>query len=118
VTPLRSGGLRPAQIIRACYRAYETKERRVIEDLLAEDFTFTSPDDIGIDKATYFERCWPNSETMKAINVEKIFENGNEAFARYEAELTTGETFRNTEFFRIEGGKVKEVQVYYGAKTG
>jgi len=55
---------------------------------------------------------------MKAIRVEKIFENGNEAFVRYEAELTTGEKFRNTEIFRIEGGKVKEVQVYYGAKTG
>jgi hypothetical protein len=107
-----------SEIIRRCYRAYETKERRMIEDLLADDFTFTSPDDIGIDKATYFERCWPNSENMKAINVEKIFENGNEAFVRYEAELTSGEKFRNTELFRIEGGKVKEVQVYYGAKTG
>jgi len=107
-----------SEIIRACYRAYETKERRMVEERLADDFTFTSPDDIGIDKATYFERCWPNAESMKAINVEKIFENGNEAFVRYEAELNTGETFRNTEFFRIEDDKVKEVQVYYGAKTG
>lgn len=106
-----------SEIIRRCYRAYETKERQTVEGLLADDFTFTSPDDIGIDKAMYFERCWPNSESMKAIRVEKIFENGNEAFVRYEAELTAGEKFRNTEFFRIEGDKVKEVQVYYGAKT-
>lgn len=106
-----------SEIIRRCFRAYETKERQTVEELLADDFTFTSPDDIGIDKATYFERCWPNSESMKAINVEKIFENGNEGFVRYEAELTTGEKFRNTEYFRIEGDKVKEVQVYYGAKT-
>ena len=118
MTTLRSGGLPPAQIIRACYRAYETKERRVIEDLLADDFTFTSPDDVGIDRATYFERCWPNAKTMKAIRIEKLFENDNEVFVRYEAELTTGEKFRNTEFFRIEGETVKEVQVYYGAKTG
>jgi hypothetical protein len=46
----------------------------MVEDLLAGDFTFTSPDDIGIDKATYFERFWPNSKSMKAITVEKIFE--------------------------------------------
>ncbi|MEK6373522.1 MAG: nuclear transport factor 2 family protein [Acidobacteriota bacterium] len=106
-----------SEIIRRCFRAYETKVRQMVEELLADDFTFTSPDDIGIDKATYFERCWPNSESMKAINVEKIFERDNEAFVRYEGELTTGEKFRNTEYFRIEGTKVKEVQVYYGAKT-
>jgi hypothetical protein len=40
---------------------------------------------------------------------------GNEAFVRYLAELEDGSKFRNTEYFRIEGGKLKEVDVYFGS---
>jgi hypothetical protein len=44
---------------RSMYRAYESGEREVVEELLSEDFTFYSPADVGIDRARYFERCWP-----------------------------------------------------------
>lgn len=46
-----------------------------------------------------------------------LFEKGNEAFVRHECELKTGERFRNTEFFRIEEDRVKEVEVYFGSTT-
>ena len=44
------------------YEAYETGDRNVVEELLTDDFVFFSPADVGIDRAAYFERCWPNSE--------------------------------------------------------
>ena len=47
-------------IARANYEAYVTKDRSAIEPLIAEDFHFTSPLDNRINRATYFERCWPN----------------------------------------------------------
>ena len=43
-----------------------------------------------------------------------MFVQGNEAFARYELETTAGKLFRNTEFFRFRGGKLVEVDVYFG----
>src|SRR5437868_155442 len=52
------------ELARAAYGAYESGDRSVLEDLLAEDFTFYSPYDVGIDRATYFERCWPNAELI------------------------------------------------------
>ena len=49
-------------IARSAYEVYVTKDRAAIEKLIAADFHFTSPLDNRIDRATYFARCWPNSE--------------------------------------------------------
>jgi ketosteroid isomerase-like protein len=104
-------------LVRKCFSAYELKDRQMIEDLLSDDFTFTSPLDERIDRAEYFKRCWPNSENIQSSQIEKLFENDNEAFVRYECEMKTGKKFRNTEWFRFEGGKLKEVQVFFGEET-
>jgi ketosteroid isomerase-like protein len=106
-----------AHLVRRYFSAYETKDRQVLEGMLHERFTFSSPLDDRISRAAYFARCWPNSRTLRRITVEKIFEQGDEAFIRYEAENTTGKKFRNTEWFRFEGGKLLEVQVYFGRDT-
>lgn len=106
-----------ATLVRRYFSAYETRDRQVLEDMLDEGFTFSSPLDDRINRAAYFARCWPNSRTLRRITVEKIFEQGSEAFIRYEAESTTGKKFRNTEWFRFEGGKLVEVQVYFGRDT-
>lgn len=104
-------------LVRRYFLAYETRDRQVLEDMLDEGFTFSSPLDDRISRAAWFARCWPNSRTLRRITVEKIFEQGGEAFIRYEAESTTGKKFRNTEWFRFEGGKLLEVQVYFGRDT-
>src|ERR1700710_1609491 len=102
--------------IRGCYQAYVDKTRSLLEGLIAEDFTFTSPWDDHIDREVYFERCWPNSERIRELHVEKIFVQGDEAFVRYELVPKEGKSFRNTEFFLVTDGKIREVQVYFGAK--
>jgi ketosteroid isomerase-like protein len=104
-------------LVRRCFSAYELKDRQMIEDLLSDDFTFTSPLDHRIDRTEYFKRCWVNSENIANFQIEKLFENGNEAFVRYECETKAGKKFRNTEWFRFQGGKLKEVQVYFGEET-
>jgi len=55
----------PIDIARRCYQAYIDGDRAAIEPLIAEDFTFTSPRDNRIDRATYFERCWPNHHRLQ-----------------------------------------------------
>jgi ketosteroid isomerase-like protein len=106
-----------ATLVRRYFSAYETKDRQVLEGMLDGSFTFSSPLDDRINRTAYFARCWPNSRTLRRVTVEKIFEQGDEAFIRYEAESTTGKKFRNTEWFRFEGGKLMEVQVYFGRDT-
>jgi len=104
-----------SEIIRRCFAAYPTGDRGLIEGLLSEDFTFTSPYDDRIDRTAYFARCWPNAWRIRSHALEKIFVAGDEAFVLYECTTTDGNTFRNTELFRFAGDKVKEVQVFFGA---
>jgi ketosteroid isomerase-like protein len=102
------------QAVRDCYSAYESRDRGIVEQLLTDDFTFSSPPDVGIDRATYFERCWPNSETIAAFEYERLFEAGGEVFVTYEATRTDGRRFRNTEIFGFDGDRISRVEVYFG----
>ncbi|HET6408821.1 MAG TPA: nuclear transport factor 2 family protein [Chthoniobacteraceae bacterium] len=108
-----------AAIIRACFTAYERKDRALLESLLAPDFTFSSPLDDNISRERYFERCWPNSEHLSTFQIEKLFVEENEAFVQYCARPTGGRApFRNTEFFTLRNGLVTHVDVYFGSETG
>jgi ketosteroid isomerase-like protein len=104
-----------SDLIRKYFAAYKTKDRKVMEDGLAEDFTFTSPYDDAIDRKTYFERCWPNSERIAEQEIERIFEQGEAAYVTYRLVTKSGDEFRNTEFFRFDGDRLKHVDVYFGA---
>jgi ketosteroid isomerase-like protein len=102
-------------VVRAYFGAYETENREVVETLLADDFTFTSPNDDAIDKATYFERCWPNSDIVRDQQIEKIVVDGDKAFVTYLCSSAGGKSFRNTEFMTFVGGRIATVNVYFGA---
>ena len=41
-------------IVAACYSAFESGDRSVVEEYLAEDFTFSAPPDVGIDRDAFF----------------------------------------------------------------
>jgi hypothetical protein len=100
-------------IVRTCFEAYVAKDRAAIESLIADDFHFTSPLDNRIDRTTYFDRCWPNSESVDHFEFVRIVPHGQNAFVTYEGHGKNG-VFRNTELFTIRGGKIIEVEVYFG----
>lgn len=102
------------QAVRECYGAYESGDRAAIEGLLADDFVFSAPPDVGIDRETYFERCWPNAEAIEAFEYERLLEAEDEVFVTYEATKTDGRRFRNTEIFGFDGEKISRVEVYFG----
>jgi ketosteroid isomerase-like protein len=104
-----------AEIVRGVFAAYLSNDRKAVEDALAEDFRFTSPYDDAIDKATYFERCWRNSDWIERHELEKILVEGDGAFVTYNCVAKSGMNFRNTEFFTFKGDKIKSIDVYFGA---
>ena len=101
-----------AEIVRACFKSYVDKDRAMIESLIAADFHFTSPLDNRIDRKTYFERCWPNSKNMASFM--RVVVNGDTVFVTYETRMNDAKRFRNTEIFSVHGGKVTDVEVYFG----
>jgi len=107
--------MQKAEIIRAVFAAYLSNDRKAVEDALTDDFRFTSPYDDEIDKATYFARCWRNTDWIERHELERIFVEGDEAFVTYKCLAKGGKNFRNTEFFSFEGDRIKRIDVYFGA---
>ncbi len=105
----------PIQLARRIYAAYESGDRDAVEDLVADELRFYSPADIGIDRATYFERCWPNSELIESFEFERIVDIGNgEVLVTYESTKHDGQRFRNTEILTFLDGKLTKAEVYFG----
>jgi ketosteroid isomerase-like protein len=102
------------EIARAAYEAYAKKDRAAIEALIAEEFRFTSPLDNRIDRATYFARCWPNSQRISGFEFIHLVQNDERVFVTYEGTNTDGHRFRNTEIVTIRGRQITEVEVYFG----
>jgi hypothetical protein len=101
-------------IASAASEAYVAKDRAAIERLIAGDFHFTSPLDNRLDRATYFARCWPNSERFNGFNFINLVPDGDRVFVTYEGRNTGGEGFRNTEIVTVRHGQIVEVEVYFG----
>jgi len=102
------------KVARDSYRAYESGDRSLVEAALTDDFTFYSPADVGIDRDTYFERCWPNAERVESFEFKRLVEVGDEVFVTYESTKTDGGRFRNTEVLTFEGDKICCAEVYFG----
>jgi hypothetical protein len=95
------------------YGAYVEKDRATIETLIDDNFHFTSPLDNRLDRATYFARCWPNSEFIESFNIIHIVPDGERVFVTYEGRRN-GREFRNTEVVTVNDGRVLDVEVYFG----
>jgi ketosteroid isomerase-like protein len=102
------------QIVRQTFGAYESGDRTVLERILSDDFTFYSPADVGIDRARYFERCWPNAGQLRAFQFVRLVELGDEVLVTYESTRTDGSRFRNTEILTFDGDRLRRVEVYFG----
>ncbi|HEV3010642.1 MAG TPA: nuclear transport factor 2 family protein [Burkholderiales bacterium] len=104
-----------SQLVHDYFDAFQAQDRAAAERLLAQDFRFSSPRDDHIDRAAYFERCWPNSDKLRAFRMERMCEHDGEVFVRYSAErVADGVRFRNTEVIRVARGQIRQVEVYFG----
>src|ERR1700722_16556267 len=61
-----------AKTIKAYYTAFETKDWNLMQGILADGFTFTSPLDDHISLNAFKERCWPNAYKIKRCELDKI----------------------------------------------
>ena len=102
------------ELARESYRAFATGDRDAIEALLADDFTFSSPADPHLDRAGYFERCWPHAGSVAATSYPRLIEHGDEVVVTYEAARPDGSRLRNTEVLTFRGDRIVRAEVYWG----
>lgn len=101
-------------VAKECFDAYVRKDRAAVELLINDEFYFTSPLDNRIDRKTYFERCWPNSQHIDEFKFINVVPHEDKVFVTYEGKSTGGDVFRNTEILTVRQEKIIEVEVYFG----
>jgi ketosteroid isomerase-like protein len=103
------------KVIREYYSAYEKKDWHMLELILADGFTFTSPaGDDHIDLKQYKEKCWPNAINTRKFDLEKVIVSGDDAFVTYNGWTNDGRLFRNTELFKLKEGKIISNECFFG----
>jgi hypothetical protein len=96
------------------FEAFAAGDRSTVESLLAESFRFSSPPDPLLDRAGYFERCWPGAGKGIKFSFVRAIESGNEVVVTYEMTQADGRKGRNTEVTTFEGEKITRQEVYFG----
>jgi len=106
------------EIVRAMFESYLTQDRGTADRLLAEEFAFTSPQDDHIDKAAFFERCFPTADRLVSQEMLHVVPtDGDDVFVMYEYELKTGERHRNVELLTVRDDRIVETQVFFGGRV-
>ena len=100
--------------VKAYYTAFEKKDWNLMQGILADGFTFTSPLDDHINLQVFKERCWPNAYKIKRCELEKIIVDGNSAFVIYNGWTTEGKLFRNSDYFKLKDGKIIAYECFFG----
>jgi ketosteroid isomerase-like protein len=101
----------------AVFAAYRCGDRAAAEQLVADDFVFTSPQDDHIDRTAWFERCFPTAGRFSSQQVLRTAETGDDVFVMYEYELReSGERYRNAELITVRDGRIVETQVFFGGR--
>jgi ketosteroid isomerase-like protein len=113
------GGLAPKseKTIRNWYAAWEQKDWRPVDVLLADDFTFTSAaGDDHISKSAFKAQCWQTQiNFIERFDLQRVFGSGNEALVMYVCHTKNGKTFRNVEYIRLRDDKLAAIECYFGA---
>ena len=101
---------------RELYVAFAAGDRDAVDRILADDFTFSSPVDVGLDRAGYFERCWPGAGQEQHFEFVRLVETGEEVIVTYEMTRQDGARGRNTEILAFDGDRITGAEVYFGWK--
>jgi ketosteroid isomerase-like protein len=114
-------GLSPKseEIIRRWYAAWEQKEWRPVDTLLADDFTFSSAaGDDHISKNAFKAQCWETQKNfIRRFELQRVFGSGNEAMVMYILHTTNGKTLSNIEYLQLTDDKVAAIECYFGEES-
>jgi len=119
---MNSTDLPPTDVVRAGLESYAAQDRARSESLIADDFVFTSPQDDHVDRAAFFERCFPTADRMVAQEILAVAPagastRGDDIFVLYEYELKAGGRYRNVEVQTVRNGQIVAAQVFFGGQV-
>lgn len=106
-----------ADVVHGFLRALGVRDFEAAETLLANEFTFRGPFDTFDDPKSYIGALRKLYPIVKAVKVEKLFEDGDEACLLYDMETNTpiGTAFI-CEWFKVRDGKIASIRAVFDAR--
>lgn len=107
-----------ADIARALHTAFDDQDADAADRLVAEHFTFTSPQDDHLDKAEWLRVCFPTAAHFSSRTVVAVEELGpHDVVVYYEYVVAdSGERYRNAEVLTVRDGQVVQTRVFFGGR--
>jgi ketosteroid isomerase-like protein len=107
------------EVVRKWYAAWEKRDWEPVDNLLADNFTFTSAaGDDHISKSTFKTRCWETQiDFIQHFDLERVTTGADDAFVKYLCHTKDGKSFRNVEYLRIKNGKLQSIECYFGEQS-
>jgi ketosteroid isomerase-like protein len=102
------------KVVMAWYTAWVKKDWNLMQQILADGFTFSSPVDDHIDVKVLKSRCWPNAYNLKRVNIEKFVVSGDDVFVIGTGWTNNGKSLRNMDCFKVKDGKIKAYECFFG----
>jgi hypothetical protein len=103
-----------SQLAKDFYVAFASGNRDFAERTLAEDFRFSSPVDLDLDRDGFFDRCWPGAGRGQRFEFVRLVDAGDELIVTYEMTRADGGRGRNTEVLTFKGDQIARAEVYFG----
>jgi ketosteroid isomerase-like protein len=116
---LGSPSLTNGELVRKWYAGWEKKDWAPLDDMLAEDFTFSSAaGDDHISKSAFKKQCWETQiDFIKHFDLERVITGPDDAFVKYLCQTKSGKSFRNVEYLKIKNGKLESIECYFGEES-
>ena len=108
------------EIVRKWYKAWVDKDEGQFEDLMTDNFTFTSAaGDDHISRSTFKTQCWDTqAKLIERSDLERVMACGNEAFVKYLCHTTNAVNhFETWNISGISDSKLGALECYFGAQS-
>jgi ketosteroid isomerase-like protein len=106
-------------VVRKYFKSWETKDWGPFDAILADDFTFTSPNgDDHISKSAFKKRCWDTQiDFIKTFDIELLMAQNDDVLVKYLCHTKNGKSFRNIEYHRLANQKIASIECYFGGQS-
>ena len=107
------------ELLRKWYTAWKEKDYATFNNMLADNFTFSSAaGDDHISKTTFKTQCWDTQvDFIGHFDLERVTTGAEDAFVKYLCHTKNGKSFRNVEYLRIKNGQLESIECYFGAQS-
>ena len=114
-----SGLSKNEAIVRDYYKAWEKKDWRSFDALVADDFSFSSAaGDHLVGKTVFKKACWDTQIAfIKSFDLELVTAKDDAVVTQYLCHTANGKSFRNVEIARLRNAKIESINCYFGSTS-